>query len=108
RIAFRSKRLGELLEFLPVIQRTGEAARIESFNRTGDSFVGLDAAAAVDGTAGIGALQIARAVLPLDILILERVAQVLVEGGVPGTLDQPAARRVIVRRRQRQARAATD
>ena len=41
-------------------------------------------------------------------LIPGRVGEVLVEGPVPGPLDQPAARRVVPRRRQRQSGAFAD
>ena len=42
------------------------------------------------------------------VLVAQRVAEILVEGRVPRPLNQAAARRVVVRRRQRQAGAAAD
>src|SRR5581483_1896709 len=69
---------------------------------SGNALVRFDAAAAIHGPAGVGSLQLARRVRALDVLILEAVAQVLVEGGVPRPLDEAAARRVVMRRRQRE------
>ena len=46
--------------------------------------------------------------VPLDVLIAQRVELVLVKGSVPRPLNEPAARRVVVRRRQREAGAAAD
>jgi len=68
---------------LPTIQKPSHSTRIESLDGTDNPLVGLDAAATIDGTSGIGAFEIARVVRPVDLLILQLVAQILVERRVP-------------------------
>src|SRR5262245_44272362 len=108
RVALGRVALREALELLPRVQRPAEPRRIESLDRAGDALVGLDAAAAVDRTARVSVLQLVGRVRPRLILILEAVAQIFVEGRVPRTLNQPAARRVVVRRGQRETGRAAD
>ena len=53
-------------------------------------------------------LQIRRVVRAVDVLVLQAIELIFVEGFVPRTLNQPATRRVVVRRRQREPGAAAD
>src|SRR5437867_1252094 len=57
---------------------------------------------------GVRALQVGGTVRLVGILIAHRVGEVLVERCIPRTLNEAAAWRVVVRRRQRQPRAAAD
>src|SRR5262252_1203250 len=90
------------------VEHAAEASGIEALERPRHARVRLDAAAAVDRPARIGALQIARVVRPVRVLIPQRVAQILVEARVPRPLNQAAARRIVVRRRQRESCVAAD
>src|SRR5438046_233504 len=83
-------------EGLPRVQHAAEATGIEAFYRSGHALVGFDAAAAIHRTSRIGVFEIGRIVRARRILILHRVTQILVEGRVPGPLNEAAARRVIV------------
>src|SRR6202011_5422699 len=70
--------------------------------------VGFYPAAAVDRASRVGVFQVARIMRPRRILILERIAEVLVERRVPRPLNQATARRVVMRGRQREPRAGAD
>src|SRR4029450_5245729 len=91
RIAFGGEPLGVVLERAAHEQRPSEPSGIESLERTRDALVGLDAAAAVHRATGVGMFQVARAVRSVRILILQAVAQVLIEARVPGPLNEPPA-----------------
>src|SRR5207245_4071320 len=69
---------------------------------------GLDSATAVNRAAGVGAFQVGGVVRAIGVLIFQPIELILVEGLVPRTLNQPPARRVVMRRREREARAAAD
>ena len=112
-VAFRGVFLRVAGKGLPRIQHPPEPADVEPAgasrtDRSRDAFVRLDAAAAVHRPPGVGVFQLARTVRPLGVLIAQRVKLVLVEGLVPRPLNEPAARRVVVRRRERKAGVAVN
>ena len=82
---------GVVLEFSPAVQHPSELRRVEALDRSGQTPVGLDAAAAVDWTARVRPLQIAGVVRPGGVLVVGPVAQILVEGRVPGPLNEASA-----------------
>src|SRR5262249_22190169 len=108
RVAFSRELLRVVGKLAAPVQRASELRRVEAFERTVDALVGLDAAAAVHWTPRVGVFQIDGIVRAIGVLVLQPVELILIERLIPGSLNEAAARRVIVRGRQRQARASAD
>jgi len=85
--------------------RAAEPSRVESFDRSIESAIRFDAAAAVHLAPRVGQLQVLGVMHLVGILIAHRVGEVFVEAIVPRTLDESSARRVVVSGRHRHAGA---
>ena len=108
RVSFGCELIGEVREGATAHERAAEPRRVEAFDRADHELVRIDPAAAVDVAARVGLLELCCRVLPLGVLIAQRVREVLVEGAVPRALNHPAARRVVAARGQREAGVAAD